>query len=81
MSSRLAQLAARLDALSRAGAPVDDSLRVVRWGFGLAVPLPPAVIEALGLREGEQIEVRAADPHSLQIIVTREGRQPGWCGG
>ena len=70
MSSRLAQLAARLDALSRTGAPEEDSLRVVRWGFGLAIPLPPAVVEALALREGERIEVRVPDPHSIHIIVT-----------
>jgi hypothetical protein len=73
MSSRLAQLAARLDALSRTRSHERDEerLRVARWGFGLAVPLPPAVVEALALREGDPIEVRVPDQPPFQIIVTR----------
>jgi hypothetical protein len=71
MSSRLAQLAARLDALSRAVSPEEERLRVARWGFGLAIPLPQAVVEALALREGDPIEVRVPDQPPFQIIVTR----------
>lgn len=72
MSSRLAQLAARLDALFRAGSPEEQRrLRVARSGFGLAIPLPAAVAEALALQEGDAIEVRVQDQHPLQIIVTR----------
>ncbi|MEJ0098632.1 MAG: hypothetical protein WDO12_02330 [Pseudomonadota bacterium] len=69
MSSRLAQLAARLDALSRNHGPVDNSLRIARWGYGLAIPLPEAVVEALALREGDVIEVRMPDQRSLNITV------------
>jgi len=71
MSSRLAQLAARLDALSRTDNPEEQRLRVARSGFGLAVPLPSAVVEALALREGDPIEVRVPDQAPFQIIVTR----------
>jgi hypothetical protein len=71
MSSRLAQLAARLDAMSRAGSRGDEHLRVARWGFGLAVPLPPEVVAALALREGDPIEVRVPDQLPFRIIVTR----------
>ncbi len=82
MNSRLAQLAARLDALSRNHGPVDNSLRVARWGYGLAIPLPEAVVDALALREGDVIEVRVPDPHSLNIVIRKTGgdpeaRQPG----
>lgn len=72
MSSRLAQLAARLDALSRTG-PVEEErrLRVARSGFGLAIPLPAGVAAALALQEGDLIEVRVPDQPPLQIIVTR----------
>jgi hypothetical protein len=69
MSSRLAQLAARLDALSRNHGPVDNSLRIARWGYGLAIPLPEAVVEALALHEGDVIEVRMPDQRSLSITV------------
>jgi hypothetical protein len=71
MSSRLARLAARLDALSRTNPADDVRLRVARWGFGLAIPLPPEVVEALALREGDPIEVRVPDHPPFQIIVTR----------
>ena len=72
MSSRLAQLAARLDALSRAGTAEEEMrLRVARSGFGLAIPLPATVAAALALQEGDLIEVRVPDQPPLQIIVTR----------
>jgi hypothetical protein len=71
MSTRLAQLAARLDALSRGRSVDDERLRLARWGFGLAIPLPPEVCQALALREGDPIEVRVPDQPPFQIIVTR----------
>ena len=35
-------------------------VKVVRWGEGLAVLLTPAMVEALQLREGDEVEVRLA---------------------
>ncbi|HEX7390795.1 MAG TPA: AbrB/MazE/SpoVT family DNA-binding domain-containing protein [Acidiphilium sp.] len=32
-------------------------MHVARWGNSLAVRLPAAVVEALGLREGDDIEI------------------------
>lgn len=58
MPSRLAQLAGRLDALYRSHAPVGGSLRVERWANCYAIRLTPEVIQALGLREGDEIEIR-----------------------
>lgn len=48
---------------------------MIRCGYGLAVPLPPAVIDALALREGDQIQIRIPDPHSLHVVVIRP--EPG----
>ena len=35
-------------------------MQVSRWGNSLAVRLPAAVVEALDLREGDQIEIQVA---------------------
>lgn len=35
-------------------------MRVARWGNSLAVRLPAAVVEALNLKEGDEIEIRIA---------------------
>ncbi|MEQ8347581.1 MAG: AbrB/MazE/SpoVT family DNA-binding domain-containing protein [Sneathiellaceae bacterium] len=32
-------------------------MQVARWGNSLAVRLPAAVVEALGLKEGDEIEI------------------------
>lgn len=47
-------------------------MRVARWGNSLAVRLPAAVIAALDLREGDDIEIHVAD--ARKFIVAR---QPG----
>ncbi|HLZ40451.1 MAG TPA: AbrB/MazE/SpoVT family DNA-binding domain-containing protein [Candidatus Sulfotelmatobacter sp.] len=35
-------------------------MQVAKWGNSLAVRLPASVVEALGLKEGDQIEIRVA---------------------
>ena len=47
-------------------------MRVAKWGNSLAVRLPAAVVEALELNEGEEIEIRVADARELTIA-----RKPG----
>ncbi len=49
-------------------------MQVARWGNSLAVRLPAAVVEALGLREGDQIEIHVAGERSfaLERAPTRE---------
>jgi antitoxin MazE len=42
-------------------------MQVAKWGNSLAVRLPAAVVEALDLKEGEDIEVQVTGPRSLQI--------------
>ena len=42
-------------------------MRVSKWGNSLAVRLPSAVVEALGLKEGDQIEIRIADKRVFEV--------------
>lgn len=42
-------------------------MRVVKWGKGLAVPLPGDVAHALGLREGDEVQLEAAGTGSLSV--------------
>ena len=36
-------------------------MKVAKWGNSLAVRLPAAVVEAMGLREGDEVQIKAAD--------------------
>jgi antitoxin MazE len=42
-------------------------MRVEKWGNSLAVRLPAAVVEPLGLQEGDQIEIRIAGKRKFEI--------------
>jgi antitoxin MazE len=39
---------------------------VSRWGNSLAIPLPAAVVDVLGLEEGDEIEVLVAGSRSFE---------------
>lgn len=39
---------------------MEDAVRVERWGNTLAVRLPAAIVEALELREGDEIEIMSS---------------------
>jgi antitoxin MazE len=43
-------------------------MRVSKWGNSLAVRLPTAVVEALKLKEGDQIEIRIARAREFEVI-------------
>ena len=47
-------------------------MQVAKWGNSLAVRLPAAVVEALKLKEGDEIEIHVADPRKFGIA-----RKPG----
>jgi len=49
-------------------------MRVAKWGNSLAVRLPAAVVEALNLKEGDEIEIRVAADRTVLVERTR-GRQ------
>ncbi len=42
-------------------------MQVAKWGNSLAVRLPAAVVEALNLKEGDQIEIRIAGKRQFEI--------------
>jgi antitoxin MazE len=42
-------------------------MQVSKWGNSLAIRLPASVVEALELREGDEIEVTVADERIFQI--------------
>jgi antitoxin MazE len=47
-------------------------MQVAKWGNSLAVRLPVAVVEALSLKEGDEIEIHVADARDFGIA-----RKPG----
>ncbi len=47
-------------------------MQVAKWGNSLAIRLPVAVVEALKLKEGDEIEVHVADAREFAIA-----RKPG----
>ena len=42
-------------------------MQVGKWGNSLAVRLPAAVVEVLGLKEGDEIEIEIAGKRTLRI--------------
>lgn len=42
-------------------------MQVSKWGNSLAVRLPAGVVEALGLKEGDQIEIRVAGERAFEV--------------
>jgi antitoxin MazE len=42
-------------------------MRVSKWGNSLAVRLPAAVVDALGLKEGDEIEISIAGKRDFKV--------------
>ena len=42
-------------------------MQVARWGNSLAVRLPAAVVAALGLKEGDQVDIQVASERSFAV--------------
>jgi len=49
-------------------------MQVAKWGNSLAVRLPAAIVKALELREGDEIEIHIADVREL-IVSRKPGRE------
>ena len=47
-------------------------MQVAKWGNSLAVRLPAGVVDALELKEGDQIEIHVTDKHEFGLA-----RKPG----
>lgn len=50
-------------------------MQVAKWGNSLAVRLPAAVVEALSLREGDDIEIEVAGARAFEIRKKPEARE------
>lgn len=42
-------------------------MQVGRWGNSLAVRLPAGVVEALGLKEGDEIDIRIVGDRAFEV--------------
>jgi antitoxin MazE len=51
---------------------MEDAMQVAKWGNSLAIRLPVVVVEALKLKEGDDIEVRVAGAREFAV-----SRKPG----
>jgi antitoxin MazE len=49
-------------------------MQVGKWGNSLAVRLPADVVEALGLKEGDEIEIHIADAREFAVSL-KPGRE------
>jgi antitoxin MazE len=46
-------------------------MQVGKWGNSLAVRLPASVVETLGLKEGDEIEIEIADERTFRVSRDR----------
>ena len=44
-------------------------MKVAKWGNSLAVRLPAAMVEALDLQVGDEVELQATTPGRFQIVA------------
>ncbi len=51
-------------------------MQVAKWGNSLAIRLPAAVVEVLGLKEGDEIEIQVADERAF--AVSRKPNREDW---
>jgi antitoxin MazE len=46
---------------------MEGIMQVAKWGNSLAVRLPAAVVEVLGLKEGDDIEITVAGSRAFEV--------------
>jgi len=50
-------------------------MQVSKWGNSLAIRLPAALVEALNLREGDDVTLHAAGERTLEVEKTPNAKQ------
>jgi antitoxin MazE len=50
-------------------------MQVAKWGNSLAVRLPAAVVEALSLKEGDDIEIHVAGTRAFEVARRPDARE------
>jgi antitoxin MazE len=51
------------------------AMRVSKWGNSLAVRLPATVVDALGLKVGDQIEIQVAAKRAFAVTKVPDTRE------
>lgn len=51
-----------------------EAMRVAKWGNSLAVRLPAAVVDALALKDGDEIEIRVVGDRAFEV-ARDDGRE------
>jgi len=54
---------------------VEAAMQVSKWGNSLAVRLPKALVDALGLREGDKLNVVAARNGTIEVETREDQRR------
>jgi len=50
-------------------------MQVSKWGNSLAVRLPAAVVDALGLKEGDRVEIQVAGKKAFEVARVPSERE------
>lgn len=50
-------------------------MRVSKWGDSLAILLPKALVDQLGLKEGDELKVVAAREGTIEVGIKEQRRQ------
>ena len=53
-------------------------MQVSKWGNSLAIRLPAAVVEALELKEGDDIEIRVAGERAFEVEPRSTAANEPW---
>jgi antitoxin MazE len=54
---------------------MEASMQVSKWGNSLAVRLPKALVDELGLKEGDELNVVAARSGALEVETKEDQRR------
>jgi antitoxin MazE len=54
---------------------MERAMHVSKWGNSLAVRLPKALVEKLGLKEGDQLHVVAARDGAIEVETSEDQRR------
>jgi antitoxin MazE len=54
---------------------MEVSMRIFRWDDDLAVQLPQALIDELGLKEGDELQLVAASKETIEVETNEQRRQ------
>jgi antitoxin MazE len=54
---------------------IEAAMQVSKWGNSLAVRLPKALVDHLGLKEGDELNVVAASKETIEVETRKDQRR------